>query len=305
MGAMNNKGRNKIQNNQKRETVDYMLPSDSTEFIKKIRMNSEDGILSINPYLAHNHFYIKKTIWDLSKPKLEPKIEKSSLLFEELRKKAIPERTFCNEDLKDLLKILDERTLTIFEHISKGEKSGKKYSFKPAGAFICGAGGGSPYGNIQLLTLHHIYGIPYIPASMMKGTLRACWIVERFEGDEKLALNNPEFRELFGSAEAETLANEGNLVFFDIFPQKFSLALEVQTSHFPDYYCSGKKEPTDDQSPVPIFFTCMQDAELKVYLSCREKKIWDQYKLDIDEMMKRVFMWYGIGAKTALGYGME
>lgn len=297
--------KNKTQDEKSSVKYNFILPSDSAEFLKEFleetKEKNEYMPEKINPYLAHNRFYLKKTTEKVVKEGTKSRIEEESLLFDKLQKGPIPERSLCNGELKGILDFLNERNAEILHFFAKENK----YHFKPNGKVICGVGGNSPYSNIQMVAMHHIYGIPYIPASAIKGALRNCWITEKFEGNEQRALENREFQELLGAAEGEGPVKEGKLVFFDTFPQKFTLAVDVQTPHFSEYYNAGKFPPTDDQRPIPVFFTCIQDAVFDIHIAFREEEIWTQYHADIDEMMKRVFMWYGIGAKTALGYGME
>jgi len=71
-----------------------------------------------------------------------------------------------------------------------------------AGRLITGLGGASVYETD--ITLHHVYGFPYLPASGIKGVLRS-WIIQNVfadekniteEGDKKSPLINAEFRAL-------------------------------------------------------------------------------------------------------------
>ena len=83
------------------------------------------------------------------------------------------------------------------------------------------------------ITLHHTYGIPYIPASSLKGVVRS-WIITHFfathqaneqprEFDlkeaEKRALKNQTFCDFFGSDDKGfyAKATQGKLIFFDAF----------------------------------------------------------------------------------------
>lgn len=105
------------------------------------------------------------------------------------------------------------------------------------------------------MTLHYIYGIPYIPASAVKGILRS-WIIQTCFGDtekaEKEAEENELFKHVFG-----TQKQAGKVWFFDAFPQQPpKIEADIMNVHYPDYYSdnSGKKAPTDYQNPRPINF---------------------------------------------------
>lgn len=170
-----------------------------------------------------------------------------------------------------------------------------------------GIGGVSPYGNLLLPTLHPLYGIPYLPASTLKGLMRHCWINahENEEAEEVL--------ELFGSSIDEISDDEmnganrmGQLVFFDSYPDldcKGKLVKDVFTPHYQDYYSSfGSTSPTDDQNPIPIEFLCIEDFRFKIYIGTH-KELNVNEKNKLQNTLIYVFSEQGIGAKTALGYG--
>jgi CRISPR-associated protein Cmr6 len=72
-------------------------------------------------------------------------------------------------------------------------------NFKPDWRLVVGLGGASVYETS--MTLHHIYGFPYIPASSIKGVVRSWIITEVYaneqntpEEEKKYSLVNAEFR---------------------------------------------------------------------------------------------------------------
>lgn len=172
-----------------------------------------------------------------------------------------------------------------------------------------GIGGVSPYGNLLLPTLHPLYGIPYLPASTLKGLIRHCWIDVNCNGNEQAE----EVLKLFGSSIDEISDDEmngkkgiGQLIFFDSYPDPDcmgKLVKDVFTPHYQDYYSSfGSISPTDDQSPIPIEFLCTEDFRFKIYIGTRKNlKVNEKNKLQ--NTLIYVFSEQGIGAKTALGYG--
>lgn len=58
----------------------------------------------------------------------------------------------------------------------------------------------------------------------------------------------------------------------------------------------------DNEHPVPLFFTCLQNVEFEIYIS-GGKEVWEKYELTVDRAVKGVFEDYGLGAKASLGYG--
>ena len=124
------------------------------------------------------------------------------------------------------------------------------------------------------LTLHHIYGIPYIPASALKGVCRmaAFWkiagrrrilnsetqlkeVQEKFYGDLCSDGDILKYQLLFGAKNFK-----GLLLFLDAYPvinendQIFDL--DIINVHYQSYYSddTGQTPPGDWENPVPIVF---------------------------------------------------
>ncbi len=149
------------------------------------------------------------------------------------------------------------------------------------------------------LRLHHIYGIPYIPASAIKGVLRSYIIIEKFDSKEEKALEDKDFKKVFGSQE-----QEGRVIFFDAFPtSKPKLKVDIMNPHYGHYYNDGKA-PTDDKNPIPINFLTVEETEFKFFIASKDSlesfKIKDK---SIGEWLKEALHNHGIGAKNAVGYG--
>jgi len=178
----------------------------------------------------------------------------------------------------------------------------KELKFSPDWRLIIGLGNESVYETS--LTLHHIYGIPYIPASAIKGVTRNYVINEKFGNDETEALRDKEFCDIFGCDEKSYYQRAGQIIFFDAFPTKLSndsIQPDVMNVHYPDYY--GKNEPpTDTQNPNPIFFLTVQNASFQFILGAKTSTT--SGLLDrTTEYLKNALEQRGIGAKTAVGYG--
>lgn len=139
---------------------------------------------------------------------------------------------------------------------------------------ICGLGSTSVLETS--ITLHHIWGVPYIPASSLKGVCRqvAFWklaknkdiadendlkgLQEKFYGN--LNFENEEmlkYQLLFGAQDFK-----GLLLFLDVFPDlsnensKNPFRLDIMNPHYSSYYGddTGKTPPGDWDNPVPIYF---------------------------------------------------
>lgn len=152
------------------------------------------------------------------------------------------------------------------------------------------------------MRLHHIYGIPYIPASGIKGVVRSYIITEKFGSSEEDALNDDAFIKVFGSQD-----HAGEVTFFDAFPTvKPTLKVDIMNPHYGEYYGDKKNKvaPTDTQSPKPINFLTVEKTEFRFMMGA--KKGLDTFMIKdkkIEDWLTEALQNHGLGAKTAVGYG--
>lgn len=202
--------------------------------------------------------------------------------------------------------------------------------FIPDWRFIIGLGGASVYDTG--ITLHHIYGIPYIPATSIKGMLRSWYILDKHYDRkaemEGYAIQDEVFCRVFGCPKdlkigeqkfssalkhhGEDAEFEGNLIFFDAFPLTApKLKLDVMTPHYQPYYGdnAGKTPPADYFSPVPINFLTVEGTTFRMYFGVKKdsnKKDSNQALLEtVKDWLNKALAEKGIGAKTAVGYGYQ
>ncbi len=152
------------------------------------------------------------------------------------------------------------------------------------------------------ITLHHLYGVPFIPGSALKGLTRA-YVTGEIEGykSDKIDNDNEEVKRIFGSQE-----HAGTVLFFDAMPLngEVQFVVDIMNPHYPDYY-GGTKPPTNDQSPIPVTFLTMTDTTFTFALAPRDAgkeqhmKDVEQIKLWLQEALQK----YGVGGKTSAGYG--
>ena len=144
------------------------------------------------------------------------------------------------------------------------------------------------------MTLHHIYGIPYIPGSAVKGVLRHWWLQEDFDNKEDKALKDKNFLDLFGSQK-----QRGKVQFLDAYPNSnVRLATDIMNPHYPNYY-GGTEPPTDSQNPVPINFLTVEQTTFRFAFLAEDQRLLDKLKMRFEDALELK----GIGAKTAVGYG--
>jgi CRISPR-associated protein Cmr6 len=213
---------------------------------------------------------------------------------------------------------------TIKEDFQKNGFITQNFSCVLSWRLVIGLGASHP--QETSMTLHHIYGIPYIPGSAVKGVTKH-WAVLRLaeeyvkkgknieeaieavskaleEGKELEELKeinlNPEitFQDLikiFG-----TQKEEGKVIFFDAYPdENIEFKINIMNPHYPKYYGEGEP-PADWQNPVPIKFLTVEKTKFLFYLASRDKDLLTK----AENLLKDALKNYGIGAKTSLGYGV-
>ena len=182
--------------------------------------------------------------------------------FAELR-----EFDFSGVDCKTITNNQKENVETLFS-------SFRELKFKPEWRLVLGLGGASVFDTD--ITLHHIYGVPYIPASSIKGVVRS-WIIETvFDTDEAEAIKCKAFCDLFGCSKEHEIhtrgedgkvrknkhlswygeqykgknidfyESKGKIIFFDALPtssEDIHISMDIMNVHYKDYYDS--KEQTN------------------------------------------------------------
>ncbi|MDD2340774.1 MAG: type III-B CRISPR module RAMP protein Cmr6 [Methanosarcina sp.] len=177
------------------------------------------------------------------------------------------------------------------------------------------------------IALHHIYGIPYISGSALKGVVRSYIILENFSknknGDidlknaEARALKDQGFCDLFGCPKESFYgeSRQGKVIFFDAFPlSEPKIEPDIMNPHFDPYYSDNlnKTPPADYHDPKPIFFLVVKDTEYEFAVGIKE--IHDtnipigvfKGKTPLSAVcywMEKTLKEHGIGAKSSVGYG--
>lgn len=191
------------------------------------------------------------------------------------------------------------------------------------------------------MTLHPIYGFPYIPGQAVKGMVRSWIIKEKFEGKEQEAYKDSEvFCRIFGCPKTYTYIQrdencrpikengkekketvdsklkkdyQGDVFFFDAVPLNTpNLEVDVMNPHYGPYYTKGKP-PADYYNPEPIYFlTVAKGTKFQFLFGIKEKynvsisndKLGNGRLIEIvDTFFKEALKENGVGAKTSVGYG--
>lgn len=177
---------------------------------------------------------------------------------------------------------------------------------KTKGRLIVGLGGESVLETG--LTLHHTYGVPFIPGSALKGLARhyaeqVLGITASKDSNKSLdKLSEPErhHRVLFGTTD-----DAGYVTFMDALyvpgsaPSDQPLVLDTITTHHPKYYTGGQTQwPWDFDDPNPVSFISVRGSFLVAVQGPTEE--WAKLAMDI---LTKALQDYGIGGKTSSGYG--
>lgn len=155
------------------------------------------------------------------------------------------------------------------------------------------------------LSLHPLYGIPYLPGSSVKGVVRA-W-AERQETDPVTLTR------LFGSPNKlnegeEATHQQGAIRFFDALPAAWPrLERDVMTPHFGPYYQDPDKgDPAVWHDPVPVTFLAVASGTPFRFLIAAQPGEPFGRPGDLDTVMTwlgEALAWLGAGGKTGAGYG--
>ena len=155
------------------------------------------------------------------------------------------------------------------------------------------------------MTLHHVWGIPYLPGSSLKGLTRNWAITEEFNGDENAALKDPDFCKVFGSPKSSYIGeHKGEVIFFDALPvSEPTIEADIMNPHYSKYYSDydGTTPPADYFDPVPVTFLTVKEGNFKIYIGAASSS--KKYLELAYDWLKRALREHGIGAKTAAGYG--
>jgi CRISPR-associated protein Cmr6 len=187
------------------------------------------------------------------------------------------------------------------------------------------------------LTLHHLFGIPYIPGSALKGVVRMVnfWeIVEKLnkKSDEEIERLQKQLYEdeISHSDSGDILKHKllfgaqnfkGLLIFLDAYPEinenQEIFELDVMTPHYQGYYTKNQP-PGDWENPNPITFLTVKKginfcfnvlfdkyrAENITFIEEWRKNNYSDLISDVKNWLEKALKEFGVGAKTRLGYGI-
>lgn len=176
--------------------------------------------------------------------------------------------------------------------------NGQLRFFRTDGRFVTGLGREHPVENG--FAWHHTLGVPYLPASSVKGVLRA-WARESCAKEEDI-------RRIFGSDNTKR-PHVGSVAILDALPiAAVQLDPDVMTPHYAPYYQDETNEtaPADWHNPTPIPFLTVASGQTFAFavLPRRARDAQDQADCHtVLDWLKDALIWLGAGAKSNVGYG--
>ncbi len=178
------------------------------------------------------------------------------------------------------------------------------------------------------ICLHPIYGFAYIPGSGIKGLVRS-WaetVWAQTQENEKEAWSridalfgysdNSEVHKFISSPKRETPGwrpndihpiysnSAGRLVFHDAWPKAWpSLEIGITNNHHTKHYEGDQDGHGDWEDPVPIYFLCVRSNTFFEFAISDRNPYGDDAIELASSWLVSALQAYGIGAKTAAGYG--
>ena len=166
------------------------------------------------------------------------------------------------------------------------------------GRLVAGLGYDSP---LEVgLTLHPVYGFPYLPGSSVKGVARAYAedVADAEEMDLQAVFGSPSKNEHDGTMQ------RGVVTFMDAVPTEVpDLEVDVMTPHVGDYDQDEQNAtpPGDWHEPRPVPFLAVAAGTSFCFpLASRDDAALEQAAA----WLRQGLFWLGAGGKTAAGYGL-
>ena len=154
-------------------------------------------------------------------------------------------------------------------------------------------------------------GLPYIPASSVKGAVRYAYCVNFARTHPEKVKNGVVDEkdvnglvELFGSLDTKN-SYRGGYAFMDVYSAETpEITIDIMNPHYGKYYKGESNDgPVETEEPIPIKFLAVEKGAVfkfrGFFLSKHAESYWDQ----LNEAFVTALAELGLGAKTAVGYG--
>lgn len=266
-------------------------------------------------------------IWEISN---RFSIKRTNDLYPQLEKFA---SKFVSTDPK-LLEVIHARQEWLLKSTNPtNSKAGDTFFYEVAWRMTSGLGNDHPIENG--FAMDSIYGIPYISASAVKGLCRhvARFFADQVEETDHYGWDDETIEHLFGSENTdlkeEKTSRQGDIVFLDAYPlslkesgkDQSKVEVEIINCHHQTYYGALEKMPSvseqdrekrtctqpstpplETDSPVPVFFLTLGAGTQFAFRLFSRSGSNDNLNT-VAEVLHTGLRIFGIGAKTAVGYG--
>ena len=178
---------------------------------------------------------------------------------------------------------------------------------------ITGIGESHPH-EVSMMFDHNM-GIPYIPASGIKGIVRFAHTLGLYEAVTQDMIKQDKDGKEFFDDEADwtnipslfgTQKSRGKVIFLDAYPEKIpDLHVDIMNPHYAKYYSDDKSitPPADYLDPTPIKFLTVSKGTTFIFRALVDRECG--HLLDsVKTALRQALTEEGVGAKTAVGYGV-
>lgn len=186
-----------------------------------------------------------------------------------------------------LRETISQRNDLYIKQLTKSSNPSILIKIKSTSPYISGMG--APHVTETGLKLHQTYGVPYIDATALKGLMRS-W-------SKEAGVEHKQAEYLFGVSDKNVDDQASVIMFHDVLFDNLSIKSDIITPH--KFDGSGNLKTT----PIP-FPTVMFNSEGNLIISLSPRANSDS--VNLEEIANWVIIAldeYGLGAKTALGYG--
>ncbi|MCS7312429.1 MAG: type III-B CRISPR module RAMP protein Cmr6 [Acidobacteria bacterium] len=241
---------------------------------------------------------------------------------------------------RELIQWIQKRQESIYHQAQSAAWEAKCFDLRLTHRMVVGLGATSTWETAMVW--HRPTGLPYIPASALKGLARARIVEETFQSaidawpafkemsyqdrhaclkaidewllkpeanvplppnvSQTLQRRRQEIFDLFGHTE-----QAGLVEFLDAFPtEPPKFELDVMNVHYPEYYRRLSPQALDTESPNPVVFLTVARTPFRFIILCDRLRAGDKAPRLLEQaanLLKAGLQTMGVGAKTRLGYG--
>lgn len=164
------------------------------------------------------------------------------------------------------------------------------------------------------MVFDHNLGIPYIPASGIKGIVRFAHTLGLIADIPQEKIKTDKNGKYFDDEEAwtdvpqlfGTQDKRGAVVFLDAYPENVpDLHVDIMNPHYGEYYGddTNRIPPADYLNPVPIKFLTVAMGTVFIFRALVAKES-PELLSKVKKAFNKALTLEGVGAKTAVGYGI-